>query len=83
MFRKIDDLYVQKLALTFASLFVGLTLCVEAASAAPTRAQFMRQGDALCMKVKSELVPQPDREELLPGASVPSGSALCPFSWSF
>ena len=73
MFRKIDDLYVNKLALTFASLFVGLTLCVGAASAAPTRAQFIRQGDALCMQVKSELVPlrrQAEAAKALPRAQM-------------
>jgi len=73
MFRKIDDLYVKKLALTFASLFVGLTLCVGAASAAPTRAQFIRQGDALCTQVKRDLVPvrrQAEAAKALPRAQM-------------
>jgi hypothetical protein len=36
---------------------LGLALSAGAASAAPTKAQFIRQGDALCTQVQRDLVP--------------------------
>ena len=46
-----------KLALLITVLGLGLALCAGAALAAPTKAQFIRQGDALCRQVQRELVP--------------------------
>ena len=40
---------------TFACL--ALVFCVSSASAAPTKSQFIRQGDAVCLQVKRQLVP--------------------------
>ncbi len=48
---------VGKLALLIAVMGLGLALSVGAAQAAPTKAQFIRQGDALCREVQRELAP--------------------------
>jgi hypothetical protein len=42
---------------------LGLVLSVGAAQAAPTKAQFIRQGDALCRQVQRELVPLASRAQ--------------------
>jgi hypothetical protein len=57
MARKSDWGIVGKLALLIAVMGLGLTLSVGAAFAAPTKAQFIRQGDALCREVQRELAP--------------------------
>jgi hypothetical protein len=46
-----------KLALFIAVMGLGLAFSVSAASAAPTKAQFIHQGDALCRDVQQELAP--------------------------
>jgi hypothetical protein len=46
-----------KLACLIAVICLNLMLAVSAASAAPTKAQFIRQGDALCREVQRELSP--------------------------
>jgi hypothetical protein len=46
---------VGKLALLIAAMGLGLVLSVSAAFAAPTKAQFIRKGDALCREVQREL----------------------------
>jgi hypothetical protein len=48
---------VGKLALAFTFAVLALTVSVAAAVAAPTKGQFIRQGDTLCAQVKRELVP--------------------------
>jgi hypothetical protein len=48
---------VGKFALLIAMMSLGLVLSVSAAHAAPTKAQFIRQGDALCLQVQRELAP--------------------------
>jgi hypothetical protein len=48
---------VGKLALLITVMGLGLVLSVGAAFAAPTKAQFIRQGDALCREVQRELAP--------------------------
>ena len=55
--RKSDSGIVSKLGVLTAVVGLGLTLSVSAAFAAPTRAQFIRQGDALCLQVQRELAP--------------------------
>ena len=46
-----------KLALFITVTALGLALSASAAFAAPTKAQFIRQGDALCRDVQQELAP--------------------------
>ena len=46
-----------KFALLVAVMGLGLVLSVSAAFAAPTKAQFIRKGDALCREVQRELAP--------------------------
>jgi hypothetical protein len=46
-----------KLALLITVMGLGLVLSVSVAFAAPTKAQFIRQGDALCRNVQRELAP--------------------------
>jgi hypothetical protein len=46
-----------KLALSIAVMGLGLALSVGAAHAAPTKAQFIRQGDGLCQEVQRQLAP--------------------------
>lgn len=46
-----------KLALLITVLGLGLALSVSAALAAPTKAQFIQKGDALCREVQRELAP--------------------------
>jgi hypothetical protein len=48
---------VGRLALLITVMGLGLVLSVGAAHAAPTKAQFIRQGDALCRDVQRELAP--------------------------
>jgi hypothetical protein len=48
---------VGKLAMSIAVMGLGVGLSVGAASAAPTKAEFIRQGDVLCQQVQQELVP--------------------------
>jgi hypothetical protein len=48
---------VGKLASFIAVLGLGLALSVSAAFASPTKAQFIRKGDALCVAVQRELAP--------------------------
>jgi hypothetical protein len=48
---------VGKFALVITVMGLGLALSASAALAAPTKAQFIRQGDALCRQVQRELVP--------------------------
>jgi hypothetical protein len=48
---------VAKLALLITVMGLGLVLSAGAAFAAPTKAQFIRQGDALCREVQRELAP--------------------------
>ena len=55
--RKSDWESVGKLAFLITVLGLGLALSVGVAQAAPTKAQFIRQGDALCREVQRELVP--------------------------
>jgi hypothetical protein len=55
--REPDWRIVAKLALLITVMGLGLGLSVSAAFAAPTKAQFIRQGDALCRDVQRELVP--------------------------
>jgi hypothetical protein len=52
-----------RLAQVVALVVLGLVLAVDAASAAPTRAEFIRQGDALCKQVQRELAPLRRRAE--------------------
>jgi hypothetical protein len=54
---------VGKLALLMTVMGLGLVLPVSAAHAAPTKAQFIRQGDALCLGVQRELAPLRRRAE--------------------
>lgn len=46
-----------KFALLIAVIGLGFALSVGAAHAAPTKAQFIRKGDALCREVQRELAP--------------------------
>jgi hypothetical protein len=46
-----------RLACLIAVICLNLVLGVSVAFAAPTRAQFIRQGDALCREVQRELAP--------------------------
>ena len=55
--RESDWGIVGKLALLISVLGLGLVLSVGAAHAAPTKAQFIRQGDSLCRDVQRELAP--------------------------
>ena len=55
--RESDWGIVGKLALLIAVMGLGLMLSVSAAFAAPTKAQFIRKGDALCREVQRELAP--------------------------
>ena len=55
--REPDWEIMAKLALFIAVMGLGLAFSVSAASAAPTKAQFIRQGDALCRDVQQELAP--------------------------
>lgn len=48
---------VGKLALLITVVGLALALSAGAAQAAPTKAQFIRQGDALCRDVQRELAP--------------------------
>jgi hypothetical protein len=48
---------MSRLALLIAVMCLGLVLAVGAARAAPTKAQFILQGDALCRQVQRELAP--------------------------
>lgn len=52
-----------KFALLITTLGLGLALSASAALAAPTKAQFIRQGDALCRQVQRELVPLTSRAQ--------------------
>jgi len=54
---------VGKLALLITVIGLGLVLPVGAAHAAPTKAQFIRQGDALCLQVQRDLAPLRRRAE--------------------
>jgi len=54
---------VGKLALLITAMGLGLVLSVGAAQAAPTKAQFIRQGDALCLQVQRDLAPLRRRAE--------------------
>ena len=57
-----------------AVMGLGLALSVGAAQAAPTKAQFIRQGDALCREVQRELAPLVRRAQVaksLPDRSAP------------
>jgi hypothetical protein len=62
---------VGKLAILIAVTALGLALSVGAASAAPTKTQFIRQGDALCQQVQRELVPLVRRAQA--AKSLPAG----------
>lgn len=55
--RKGDCASVGKLAQVLAVIVFGLAVMVSSAFAAPTKAQFIRQGDALCRQVQRELAP--------------------------
>jgi len=55
--RKSDWGIVGKFALLIAVMGLGLMLSVSAAFAAPTKAQFIQRGDALCREVQRELAP--------------------------
>jgi len=55
--RKSDWGIVGKFALLIAVMGLGLMLSVSAAFAAPTKAQFIQKGDALCREVQRELAP--------------------------
>jgi len=46
-----------QLALLIAVTALGLVLSVGAAHAAPTKSEFIRQGDALCLQVQRDLAP--------------------------
>jgi hypothetical protein len=48
---------VERLALLIAVMVLALVLAVSAALAVPTRAEFIRQGDALCLQVRDEIAP--------------------------
>jgi hypothetical protein len=61
--RKSDWGMVGKLALLITVMGLGLVLSVGAAHAAPTKAQFIRQGDALCLQVQRDLAPLRRRAE--------------------
>ena len=63
MTRKSDWGMVGKLALLITVMGLGLVLPVSAAHAAPTKAQFIRQGDALCLQVQRDLAPLRRRAE--------------------
>ena len=52
-----------KFALVITVMGLGLVLSVGVAHAAPTKAQFIRQGDALCRQVQRELVPLASRAQ--------------------
>ena len=54
---------MRKLALSIAVLVVGLALAAGAAFAAPTKAQFIQRGDALCRQVQRELAPLLERAQ--------------------
>jgi hypothetical protein len=55
--RKGDCASVGKLAQVLVVIVLGLGVTVSSAFAAPTKAQFIRQGDALCREVQRDLVP--------------------------
>src|SRR5215210_8965190 len=61
--RRCDGRGMRKLAQVVALVVLGLVLAVEAAFAAPTKAEFIRQGDALCKQVQRELAPLRRRAE--------------------
>lgn len=48
---------VPKLPVLTAALAAGLLLAAGAASASPTKSEFIRRGDALCAQAKRELLP--------------------------
>jgi hypothetical protein len=60
---KCDCAGVGKLAQVLAVMVLGLALTVSSAFAAPTKAQFIRQGDALCRQVQRDLAPLRRRAE--------------------
>jgi hypothetical protein len=62
---------VGKLALFITVMGLGLVLSVSAAQAAPTKPQFIRQGDALCLQVRRDLAPLRRRAEA--AKSLPEG----------
>ena len=69
--RKCDSSNVGRLAQLLAVLVLGLVLAVNAAYAAPTKAEFIRQGDSLCRQVQRELAPL--RREAQAAKSLPEG----------
>jgi len=60
---------VGKFAMLIAVTGLGLALSAGAASAAPTKAQFIQRGDALCESVQRDL--QPLRRRALAAKSLP------------
>jgi hypothetical protein len=48
---------VRTLSALTVTLAIAVVLSVEAAAAAPTKAEFIRRGDALCTQAKGQLVP--------------------------
>ena len=66
-----DWMTVGKLAMLIAVTALGLALSAGAAAAAPTKAQFIRQGDALCQQVQQELAPLVRRAQA--AKSLPAG----------
>ena len=61
--REPDWRVMGELALLITVVALGLALSASAALAAPTKAQFIRQGDALCRQVQRELVPLASRAQ--------------------
>jgi len=66
-----DWMTVGKLAMLIAVTALGLVLSAGAAAAAPTKAQFIRQGDILCQQVQQELAPLVRRAQA--AKSLPAG----------
>ena len=62
---------VGKLAMLIAVMALGLALSAGAVAAAPTKAQFIRQGDVLCRQVQQELMPLVRRAQA--AKSLPAG----------
>jgi hypothetical protein len=62
---------VGKLAMLIAVTALGFALSAGAAAAAPTKAQFIRQGDILCQQVQQELAPLVRRAQA--AKSLPAG----------
>jgi hypothetical protein len=73
---------VGKLALMITALGLALALSAGAALAAPTKAQFIRQGDAICRQVQRELVPLASRAQAVKSLPVSQQWAAAERLWA-